>query len=396
MRSVLEVAHIFHRHGDAFRAEQGRRLSHAQRRVMAAIEMCRTAALGGHVERCEDCGETRIAYNSCRNRHCPKCQGLARAQWLADRQAELLPVPYYHVVFTVPAPVAAIGLQNKAVIYDILFKAAAETVRVIAADPKHLGAETGMIAILHTWGQNLLHHPHVHCIVPGGGLAPDGHWRACRAGFFLPVRVLSRLYRRLFLQRLQTSFDTGALNFFGDIAAIADPVAFGAHRQALRQVEWVVYAKRPFGGPKQVLDYLGRYTHRVAIANSRLLDCDNGRVRFRWKDYRARDKSKVMTLNAGELIRRFLLHVLPDGFRRIRHFGFLANAHRTTKLARVRAALDVPAPTTSAAPVDYRERYALLTGRSLDVCPCCGGHMVEIAILSRSSQHSAPTRWDTS
>ena len=396
MRSVVEVADIFRRHGNAFRAEQGDRLSHAQRRVMAAIEICRTAALGGHVERCEDCGETRIAYNSCRNRHCPKCQGLARAQWLADRQAELLPVPYYHVVFTVPAPVAAIGLQNKTVIYDILFKAAAETVRVIAADPKHLGAETGMIAILHTWGQNLFHHPHVHCIVPGGGLVPDGHWRACRAGFFLPVRVLSRLYRRLFLQRLQTSFDTGALNFFGDIAAVADPAAFAAQLQALRQVEWVVYAKRPFGGPKQVLDYLGRYTHRVAIANSRLLDCENGRVRFRWKDYRARDKSKVMTLDAGEFIRRFLLHVLPDGFRRIRHFGFLANARRTIKLARVRAALDVPEPTTKVAPVDYRERYALLTGRSLDVCPCCGGQMVEIATLSRSSQHSTRAWCDTS
>ena len=396
MRSGLEVADIFRRHGDAFRGEQGDRLSHAQRRVMTAIKMCRTAVLGGHVERCEDCGETRVAYNSCRNRHCPKCQGLARAQWLADRQAELLPVPYYHVVFTVPAAVAAIGLQNKAVIYDILFKAAAETVRIIAADHKHLGAETGMIAILHTWGQNLFHHPHVHCIVPGGGLVPYGHWRACRAGFFLPVRVLSRLYRRLFLQRLQTSFDTGALNFFGDIAAVADPAAFAAHLQALRQVEWVVYAKRPFGGPKQVLDYLGRYTHRVAIANSRLLDCENGRVRFRWKDYRARDKSKVMTLDAGEFIRRFLLHVLPDGFRRIRHFGFLANAHRTTKLARVRAALDVPAPATSAAPADYRERYALLTGRSLDVCSCCGGHMIEIAILSRSSQHSTRAPYDTS
>jgi hypothetical protein len=396
MRSGLEVADIFRRHGDAFRAEQGDRLSHAQRRVMAAIEICRTAALGGHVERCEDCGETRVAYNSCRNRHCPKCQGLARAQWLADRQAELLPVPYFHLVFTVPAPVGAIALQNKAILYDILFKAAAATVRIIAADPKHLGAETGMIAILHTWGQNLFHHPHVHGIVPGGGLAPDGHWRACRAGFFLPVRVLSRLYRRLFLQRLQAAFDAGALNFFGDIAGLAEPTAFAAHLQSLRQVEWVVYAKRPFGGPQQVLDYLGRYTHRVAIANSRLVDCENGQVRFRWKDYRSHNKSKVMTLDASEFIRRFLLHVLPDGFRRIRHFGFLANAHRSTKLARVRAALDVPEPTTRAAPVDYRERYALLTGRSLDVCPCCGGQMVEIATLSRSSQHSTRAWYDTS
>jgi len=396
MRAALEVADIFRRYGKSFCAEQGDRLSHAQRRVMAAIEICRTAALGGHVEQCEDCGETRVAYNSCRNRHCPKCQGLARAQWLADRQAELLPVPYFHLVFTVPASVAVIGLQNKAAVYDILFKAAAETVRIIAADPRHLGAETGMIAILHTWGQNLFHHPHVHCIVPGGGLASDGCWRACRPGFFLPVRVLSRLYRRLFLQRLQAAFDSGALNFFGDIAGLADPAAFAAHLQSLRQLEWVVYAKRPFGGPQQVLDYLGRYTHRVAIANSRLVDCENGGVRFRWKDYRTGGKSKVMTLDAGEFIRRFLLHVLPDGFRRIRHLGFLANAHRSTKLARVRGALDVPEPTTRAAPVDYRERYALLTGRSLDICPGCGGHMVEIATLSRSSQYSTRAGYDTS
>src|SRR5436309_8527801 len=244
MVPALEVADIFRRHGEAFRQAHAGHLGGIERRVMGAITACRTAVLGGHVEQCDNCGATRIAYNSCRNRHCPKCQGLARAQWLADRQAELLPVPYYHVVFTVPAAVAAIGLQNKAVIYDILCKAAAETVRIIAADHKHLGAETGMIAILHTWGQNLFLHPHVHCIVPGGGLVPDGHWRACRAGFFLPVRVLSRLYRRLFLQRLQTSFDTGTLNFFGDIAAVADPAAFAAHLQALRQVEWVVYAKR--------------------------------------------------------------------------------------------------------------------------------------------------------
>ena len=238
---------------------------------MAAIEACRTAALGGHVERCEDCGETRIAYNSCRNRHCPKCQGLARAQWLADRQAELLPVPYFHLVFTLPAAIAAIALQNKAVVYDILFRAAAETVHTIAADPKHLGAAIGMTAVLHTWGQNLFHHPHVHCIVPGGGLSPEGRWIACRPGFFLPVRVLSRLYRRLFLERLRAAFDAGMLGFFGELAGLAKPAAFAAHLRPLRRVEWVVYAKRPFGGPQQVLDYLGRYTHRVAIANSRLV-----------------------------------------------------------------------------------------------------------------------------
>src|SRR4249919_1609539 len=390
MRPVLEVADIFRRHGDAFRAAQGNRLSQAQRRVMAAIEACRTAVLGGHVEQCEDCGEVRVAYNSCRNRHCPKCQGLARAQWLADRRAELLPVPYFHLVFTVPAPLAAIALQNKAVVYDILFKAAAETVRTIGADPKYLGAETGMIAILHSWGQTLTHHPHVHCIVPGGGLAPDGRWIACRPGFFLPVHVLSRLYRRLFLERLLDAFADGRLSFFGNLAALAEPAAFARHLAPLRRIAWVVYAKRPFGGAEQVLDYLGRYTHRVAIANSRLLACEDGRVRFRWKDYRVRDKTKTMTLNADEFIRRFLLHVLPNQFRRIRHFGFLGNACRAAKLARLRAALALPEPTPVAEPADYRERYALLIGWRIDVCPCCGGRMVEVGSTARRPRNLPP------
>jgi putative transposase/transposase-like zinc-binding protein len=390
MRPVLEVADIFRRHGDAFRAAQGNRLSKAQRRVMVAIEACRTAVLGGHVEQCEDCGEVRVAYNSCRNRHCPKCQGLARAQWLADRRAELLPVPYFHLVFTVPAPLAAIALQNKAVVYDILFKAAAETVRTIGADPKHLGAEIGMIAILHSWGQTLTHHPHVHCIVPGGGLAPDGRWIACRPGFFLPVHVLSRLYRRLFLERLLDAFADGRLSFFGNLAALAEPAAFARHLAPLRRIAWVVYAKRPFGGAEQVLDYLGRYTHRVAIANSRLLACEDGRVRFRWKDYRVRDKTKTMTLNADEFIRRFLLHVLPNQFRRIRHFGFLGNACRAAKLARIRAALALPEPTPVAEPVDYRERYALLIGRRIDLCPSCGGRMVEVGFRARTPRNSPP------
>jgi hypothetical protein len=393
---MLEVADIFRRHGAAYRDAQAGSLSRGQRRVMTAVEACRTAVLGGHVEQCEDCGETRVAYNSCRNRHCPKCQGLARAQWLADRQAELLPVPYFHLVFTMPAAIAAVALQNKAIVYDILFKAASETVRTIAADPKHLGAETGMIAVLHTWGQNLFHHPHIHCIVPGGGLAPDGHWAACRPGFFLSVRVLSRLYRRLFLERLDAAFAAGELGFFGDLAGLAAPAAFAAYLRPLRRIEWVVYAKRPFGGPQQVLDYLGRYTHRVAIANSRLIELANGQVRFRWKDYRHHDKPKVMTLDAGEFIRRFLLHVLPDGFRRIRHFGFLANGHRTSKLATIRRLLAAPAPDPLVAPVDYRERYALLTGRSLDICPCCGGQMVEIAILVRSPTRAARTWCDSS
>jgi hypothetical protein len=351
---------------------------------MAAIEACRTAALGGHVERCEDCGETRIAYNSCRNRHCPKCQGLARAQWLADRQAELLPVPYFHLVFTAPAPIACIALQNKAVVYDILFRAAAETVQTIAADPKHLGAAIGMTAVLHTWGQNLFHHPHVHCIVPGGGLSPEGRWIACRPGFFLSVRVLSRLYRRLFLERLQAAFDGGRLGFFGELAGLANPTAFAAHLRPLRKVAWVVYAKRPFGGPQQVLDYLGRYTHRIAIANSRLIGLAGGQVCFRWKDYRHPQRPKVMALPAGEFIRRFLLHVLPDSFRRIRHFGFLANAHRSAKLALIRGLLDLPEPEPVPEPADYRERYLRLFGRSLDICPACGGHLVEIAVLERA------------
>ena len=290
MRPALEVADIFRRHGDAFRAAQGGRLLPDQRRVMAAIEACRTATLGGHVEQCNDCGMVRIAYNSCRDRHCPKCQGLARAEWLADRRADLLPVPYFHVVFTVPAPIAAIALQNKAVVYDILLKTAAETIRIIGADPKHLGGETGLIAILHTWGQTLTHHPHAHCVVPGGALAADGRWVGCKPNFFLPVRVLSRLYRRLFLERLQTAFDKAELIFFGNLARLMEPAAFAQYLGPLRNVEWNVYAKRPFGGPLQVLEYLGRYTHRVAIANSRLLACENGRVHFRWKDYRAQNK----------------------------------------------------------------------------------------------------------
>ncbi|MGE5721302.1 MAG: IS91 family transposase [Sphingomonadales bacterium] len=396
MRPRLEVADIFRRHGDTFRAAQGSRLSHAQRRVMAAIEACRTATLGGHVERCEDCGEVRVAYNSCRDRHCPKCQGLARAQWLADRRADLLPVPYFHLVFTVPAPVAAIALQNKAVVYDLIFKAAADTLRMIAADPKHLGAETGMIAILHTWGQTLTHHPHVHCVVPGGGLASDGRWIGCRPNFFLPVRVLSRLYRRLFLEQLQAAFAAGKLKFFGDLSSLGEPAAFARHLQPLRRLPWIVYAKRPFGGPQQVLDYLGRYTHRVAIANSRLLECQAGRVRFRWKDYRAQNKSKTMTLEADEFIRRFLLHVLPKQFRRIRHFGFLANACRAAKLPRIRTALGAAEPQKPAEASDYRERYAALTGRRLDICPLCGGRMVDVGPSPRSSP-PVPTPWcDTS
>jgi hypothetical protein len=389
MRGSLELADILRRHGATYREAHAGHLSRSQRRVMAAIEACRSAALGGHVEQCDSCGRLRIAYNSCRNRHCPKCQGLARAEWLADRQAELLPAPYFHVVFTVPAPIAEIALQNKATVYDILFRAAAETLRRIAADPKHLGAEIGCVAVLHTWGQTLLHHPHVHCLVPGGGPSADGtRWIACRRGFFLPVRVLSRLYRRLFLSHLQAAFDAGQLAFHGRLARLADPAAFAACLRPLRTVPWVVYAKRPFGGPQQVLAYLGRYTHRVAIANSRLVGLDEGRVSFLWRDYRHPEKRKVMTLDADEFIRRFLLHVLPDGFHRIRHYGFLANGHRAAKLAQCRALLGGPEPARPAASgggdrEPDREPDRPLTGRSLPVCPCCGGRMIEIAIIRR-------------
>jgi hypothetical protein len=392
-----EVADVFRRHGAAYRAAHAGHLSLGQRRVMAAIEACRSARLGGHVEQCVGCGQIRIAYNSCRNRHCPKCQGLARAAWLAHQQVDLLPVPYFHVVFTVPAPIAEIAFQNKAVVYGILVKAAAETLRIIAADAKHLGAEIGTLAVLHTWGQTLQHHPHVHCVVPGGGPSLDGsRWVGCRPGFFLPVKVLSRLYRRLFLTSLQQAFDDGRLQFFTDLATLADPTAFAARLKPLRRAAWVVYAKRPFGGPGQVLEYLGRYTHRVAIANSRLLKLADGRVTFLWKDYRHHDKRKSMTLDADEFIRRFLLHVLPDGFHRIRYYGYLANGHRAAKLALCRRLLAAPIPPPVTLATDYRERWRQLTGRAIDLCPGCGGRMVDIGVIPRTTTLPAGPIWNSS
>ena len=382
----LEVADIFRQAGLAYRQQHADALSRGQRCVMSAIERCRTAALGGHVEQCDACGprpprgHQRVAFNSCRNRHCPKCQSLVRAQWLADRQAELIPVEYFHVVFTLPEAIAAIAYQNKAVVYDLLFHATAETLRTIAADPKHLGADIGFIAILHTWGQNLLHHPHLHCVVPGGGISADGEsWLACRPGFFLPVRVLSRLFRRLFLTQLQAAFDAGQLHFFNSLAPLQTAEAFARYLAPVRKVQWVVYAKPPFGGPQQVLDYLGRYTHRVAISNNRLVGFDGDKVQFRWKDYRHGSRQKVMGVEAPEFIRRFLLHVLPSGLQRIRHYGLLANRHRAEKLLRCRQLLAVPAPIVDLPnePLDYRDRYEQLTGRSLRDCPQCGqGHMV--------------------
>lgn len=304
-RPRLEVADILRRYGEAYREQHDASMSPAQRRVMTAIEVCRTAALGGHLERCDQCGHERNAFNSCRDRHCPKCQSLARAQWIEDRQAELLDVPYFHVVFTVPQEIATIAFQNKEVIYSILFRATAETLKTIAADPKHLGAEIGFFAVLHTWGQNLHFHPHLHCVVPGGGLSPDGQqWVACKPGFFLPVRVLSRLFRRLFLESLEKAFDAGKLHFFHALEPFRERPAFFQHLAKTKTVEWVVYAKRPFAGPERVLDYVGRYTHRVAISNNRLLDMENDQIRFQWKDYRHGDKVKTMTLAADEFIRR--------------------------------------------------------------------------------------------
>ena len=380
------MADIFRQAGLAYRQQHADALSRGQRCVMSAIERCRTAALGGHVEQCDACGprpprgHQRVAFNSCRNRHCPKCQSLVRAQWLADRQAELMPVEYFHVVFTLPEQIAAIAYQNKAVVYDLLFHATAETLRTIAADPKHLGADIGFIAILHTWGQNLLHHPHLHCVVPGGGISADGErWMACRPGFFLPVRVLSRLFRRLFLAQLQAAFDAGQLRFFNALAPLHNTKAFARYLAPVRKAEWVVYAKPPFGGPQQVLAYLGRYTHRVAISNNRLINFDGGKVSFRWKDYRRDSRQKVMCLEAPEFIRRFLLHVLPAGLQRVRHYGLLANRHRAEKLVRCRQLLAVPAVVVDLPnkPLDYRDRYEQLTGRSLRDCPQCGqGHMV--------------------
>ena len=374
-RPMLEVADVFRRHGAAWRSANAAHLSLGQRRVMTAIEVCRTAALGGHVERCEDCAHTRIAYNSCRNRHCPKCQWTAAQAWLEAREAELLPVPYFHVVFTLPAAIGAIAYQNKAKVYSLLFTAAAETLTTIAADPKHLDADIGVTAVLHTWGQNLDHHPHLHCIMPGGGVSPSGdRWVRCRPHFFLPVRVLSRLFRRLFLEGLEALHAAGELQFFSDLTGLNDKDAFESHLAPLRRSEWVVYAKRPFAGPAQVLAYLARYTHRVAISNRRLTEIGEDHVSFRWKDYRqnGRSRSKVMRLAAREFMRRFLLHVLPDGFHRIRHYGLFANGHRADKLLLCRRLLNVP---TVAAHDDDADDHGVDAEADVPACPCCGGRM---------------------
>ena len=385
MRAAIEVADVFRAAGPAYRAAQAGHLSLRQLKVMAAIEHCRTAALGGHVEGCGDCGHRRIAYNSCRNRHCPKCQGAAARTWLAEREADLLPVGYFHVVFTLPTQVADIALQNKAAVYDLLFRAASETMLTIAADPRHLGARIGLTAVLHTWGSALTHHPHVHMIVPGGGLSPDGaRWVSSRPAFLLPVRVLGKLFRRLFLVGLSALHAAGRLVFFGGLAPLAERRAFLRHLSPARTKRWVVYAKAPFAGPAAVLAYLSRYTHRVAISNSRLMSFDEAGVTFRIKDYRRDGPERYGTLTLGphEFIRRFLLHVLPKGFHRIRHYGLLASAGRRANLTRIRALLAVPPPVIPpepTAPPDWRSP-----------CRCCGGRMTVVETFGRFLQPRGP------
>ena len=385
MRPDLEIADILRRHGPAWRAAHAGHISLDQLKVMSAIETCRTAALGGHVEGCEDCGHRRIAYNSCRNRHCPKCQGAKAREWLAAREADLLPVGYFHVVFSIPAELADIALHNKAVMYDLLFRAASETMLTIAADQRHLGARIGITAVLHTWGSAMTHHPHIHMIVPGGGISLDGtRWVSSRPGFLLPVRVLSKLFRRLFLTRVLELYDAGNLDFFGNHAGLRDRRVFLRLIAQLRKKNWVVYAKPPFAGPEAVLAYLSRYTHRVAISNRRLISLDESGITFRYKDYR-RDgaaRYRTMTLATGEFIRRFLLHVLPKGFHRIRHYGLLASAGRQANVARARALLAMPPVSEPAEPVEPTEPRP--------PCPCCGGRMIIIETFQRGMQPRAP------
>jgi hypothetical protein len=384
-RPELEVANVLRDHGAAWRSANAGHVSLDQLKVMSAIERCRTAALGGHVARCEDCAHTLIAYNSCRNRHCPKCQGAAAKEWLAEREADLLPVPYFHVVYTLPAELRDIAYQNKAVVYDLLFKASAEATLTIAADPKHLGARIGFISVLHTWGSVLVHHPHVHMIVPGGGFSSDGSkWIACRPRYFLTVEVLSALFRRLFLEMLLAAHAAGQLRFFGDLVPLAEKAAFEAYVKPLRNTDWVVYAKEPFAGPRQVLRYLSCYTHRIAISNRRLISADANGVTFRYKDYRhdGPARYKTMTLTTDEFIRRFLLHVLPKRFHRIRHYGLLASGNRAVNLAHARELLAVPPEQPQPAKANESDEQSVLPRP----CPCCGGRMIIIETFARGCE----------
>ena len=383
-RPKLEIADIFRAHGPAWRQANAGHVSLSQLKVMSAIEGCRTEALGGHVAGCSKCGHHHIAYNSCKNRHCPKCQGPAARDWMEARAKDLLPVQYFHVVFTLPAEIAQIAYWNKKAVYGLLFKASAETVMTIAADPKRMGAKVGLTSVLHSWGSALTHHPHIHMIVPGGGLSPDRtRWVACKPGFFLHVRVLARLFRRLFIEGLLALHRAGELAFFGDLAGLANTAAFTKWLAPFRKSEWVVYAKPPFGGPEAVLAYLSRYTHRVAISNHRLISADADTVTFQWKDYRIKrgDRQKIMRLTTPEFIRRFLIHILPDGFHRIRHYGLLASATRKTNIARIRDLLGQRPPEleaqepTEPAPLTLREP-----------CPCCGGPMRVVEVFRRGQK----------
>ena len=401
MAPTIEVADIFRDHGPAFRASRAGHLSLAELKVMSAIENCRTAALGGHVEACDDCGHLRVAYNSCRNRHCPRCQGAAARDWLTDREADILPVGYFHVVFTLPAEIGILAFQNKRAVYDLLFRASTETMTRIAADPKHLGARIGLTAVLHTWGSAMTHHPHVHMIVPGGGLSPDGgRWISSRPAFLLPVRVLGALFRRLFLEGLTALHAAGKLAFHGSLAHLAEPRAFARHLALVRRKRWVVYVKPPFAGPQAVLAYLSRYTHRVAFSSRRITAFDGERVTFRVKDYRkdGAARHRTLTLEASEFIRRFLLHVLTRGFHRIRHYGFLTGPNRKAGIERLRRLIGEPGTALS------REHPTGPTSTETSgcaepekpsppapqPCPCCGGPMRRLLILPSLARARAP------
>jgi len=401
-RPALEVADIIRAHGEEYRQARGGKITFAEEYVLRSLAACRTAILGGHLEECHECGHRRPAYNSCHNRHCPKCQAAARGAWLAARRAELLPVPYFHVVFTLPDHLSPLALQNKGVLYELLFRAAAETLQEVAATPRHLGAKIGFLAVLHTWGQNLLDHPHLHCVVPAGGLSPDGsRWIACpKKHFFLPVRVLSAVFQGKFLDSLKRAFAAGKLSFHGRLAELAQPDAFRRLLSTCYDTKWVVYAKRPFGGPEQVLKYLARYTHRVAISNQRLISLEDGRITFRWKNYAEGNQQQTMTLTALEFLRRFLLHRLPSHFVRIRHYGFLANRHREEKLARCRELLGVMIPETPTEPSEEpRINQEPKEEQDPKPCPVCGGRMRMVEHHPRPGGRQLmeiPWPWDTS
>ena len=390
----VELADIVRAHGPAYR--QAHRLTRGQHRALRAIAACRTAALGGHTEACDRCGAIRIAYNSCRNRHCPKCQTLAKERWLAARRADLLPVEYFHVVFTLPHALNPLAQGNPRVIDNLLFQAATATLATFGDDPRHLGGELGVIAILHTWGQTLVQHLHLHCVVPGGALARDGaRWLPAKRGFLFPVRALARVFRGKYLAGLRRAFDRGALRFAGSLAGLADPQGFAAFLATLRAHDWVVYAKPPFGGPAQVLEYLGRYTHRVAISNDRLVSLAEGLVRFRWRDSAHGNRLKTMTLAAADFLSRFLLHVLPGGFVRIRHCGLLANRGRAAKLARCRALLAAVPPEAPAAPEPVAALLLRVTGVDITRCPVCRAGRLHVVGLLRPGALPVPV-WDTS